>query len=190
MAARTVARPRTPLKCTACGKNGHTRERCWTIVGYPPGREPRFNMSRPSILGKPPSTANQISLTPSTSIPVPGLSPEMYQKLLSLLAPSPTPTDPSPTNFAGNLFSPSDFPFNRRLHWVVDSGASHHICHHRESFVDLKPLASPYHIRLPTGEDIPAQGLGTCFSQSQADHSLFTRITSSSISIQKLIDSF
>ncbi|CAI9782037.1 unnamed protein product [Fraxinus pennsylvanica] len=39
----------------------------------------------------------------------------MYQKLISLLAPSPTPTDPSPINFAGNLFSPSDFSFDRHF---------------------------------------------------------------------------
>ncbi|XP_058106248.1 uncharacterized protein LOC131249454 [Magnolia sinica] len=55
--------------------------------------------------------------------------------------PSQPPNDPSPTNFAGNLFSPFDFSFNRRLHWVVDSGASHHICHQRDASADLKPLA-------------------------------------------------
>ncbi|XP_035544643.1 uncharacterized protein LOC118348024 [Juglans regia] len=69
MVVRTTGRPKSPLKCTVCGRDGHTCDHCLTIVGYPPGQEPRTK-SCPSILGQP-------------------LSPKLYQKLLSLLAPSP-----------------------------------------------------------------------------------------------------
>ncbi|KAA8541364.1 hypothetical protein F0562_025317 [Nyssa sinensis] len=80
-----------------------------------------------------------------------------------MLAPSPSPIESSSVNFIGNLFSPQlNFPFNWRLYWVVDSGASHHICHHKDAFTDLQPFATPHSIQLLTGQDIPAKGLGTC----------------------------
>ncbi|KAA8541115.1 hypothetical protein F0562_025086 [Nyssa sinensis] len=73
-----------------------------------------------------------------------------------MLASSSSPIESSSVNFIGNLFSSQlNFPFNRRLHWVVDSGVSHHICHHKDAFTDLQPLATPHSIRLPTGQDIP-----------------------------------
>ncbi|XP_022889293.1 uncharacterized protein LOC111404764 [Olea europaea var. sylvestris] len=55
MTARTPVQNRTPLKCTECGRNGHRRERCWVIIGYPPRREPKNRQS--SILGRPPVAA-------------------------------------------------------------------------------------------------------------------------------------
>ncbi|XP_042969018.1 uncharacterized protein LOC122301689 [Carya illinoinensis] len=111
MATCTTANPQPPLKCTTCGKDGHTRECCCTIVRYPPGQEPCTDKLRASILGQPPSTTNLVSLTPSTSSLVLGLSSELYQKLLNLLTPSQPSIDPSPTNFAitcsPHLISPS-----------------------------------------------------------------------------------
>ncbi|KAA8524508.1 hypothetical protein F0562_010931 [Nyssa sinensis] len=52
MVVRPGGRPKSSFKCMTCCKEGHTRGRCWTIVGYPPGRNPR-SMNQPSILSQP-----------------------------------------------------------------------------------------------------------------------------------------
>ncbi|XP_041002384.1 sucrose transport protein-like [Juglans microcarpa x Juglans regia] len=83
----------------ACDKDGNTRDRCWTLVGYPPSRNPRPK-TQPSILGQPPSRIYQTAVTPSASSPIPGLSLELYQKLFGLLAPSSSPIKSS-VNFIG-----------------------------------------------------------------------------------------
>ncbi|XP_018860061.2 uncharacterized protein LOC109021798 [Juglans regia] len=101
LAARNSTHERPPLKCSECGKDGHLRNRCWLIVGYPPGREPR-NHRKPSLLGKPPSAS--VHLADSSSSPIPGLSPEDYQQL-KLLLKTPTPM----ANFVGPSIEEADW---------------------------------------------------------------------------------
>ncbi|GMY21722.1 hypothetical protein FCV25MIE_16963 [Fagus crenata] len=90
-AAANSSTSRPNHRCTECGKTGHTRDRCWRVIGYPSGRDPR-SKPRPSLLGKPPPSltpvANQASFSSDSSL-VPSLTPELYQKLLDLLNPTP-----------------------------------------------------------------------------------------------------
>ncbi|KAF5459477.1 hypothetical protein F2P56_023418, partial [Juglans regia] len=70
-AAHSGGPPKKPLLCTECGKHGHTRDRCWRIIGYPTSRESRGKQPS-SILGKPPSSSPMVHQVSSSS-PIPGL---------------------------------------------------------------------------------------------------------------------
>ena len=45
--------------------------------------------------------------------------------------------------------------------WVIDSGASHHLCRNRRCFRNLKPLRQPVMVRLGDSSTIPATAAGT-----------------------------
>ena len=47
--------------------------------------------------------------------------------------------------------------------WVIDSGATHHLCRNRHSFRNLKPLAKPVMVRLGDSSTIPAIAAGTIY---------------------------
>ncbi|XP_041024420.1 uncharacterized protein LOC121265042 [Juglans microcarpa x Juglans regia] len=95
LAAHSGGPTKQPLQCTICDKMGHSRDRCWRVNGYPAGRD-THGKSRLSLLGKPPSTSASMAHQVSTSSPFPGLTHDMYQKLLDLLQPN-TPS----ANFMG-----------------------------------------------------------------------------------------
>ncbi|XP_041025291.1 uncharacterized mitochondrial protein AtMg00810-like [Juglans microcarpa x Juglans regia] len=146
--------------------------------------------------------AHQASSSTASSS-VPGLSPDLSQKLLDLLSPS----NPS-ANFVGNVSYNLSSPQGQT--WIIDSGASHHMCHDRTLFF---ALSSPSHaskdpqstmligaaelcngLYMYRPQPITALSTQTLankilwhqrldFHQSQADHSLFTIITHTSITI-------
>lgn len=43
--------------------------------------------------------------------------------------------------------------------WVIDSGATHHVCHNRSPFTTLKPLLNTF-VTLPTGNSVSIIGIG------------------------------
>ncbi|KAA8535330.1 hypothetical protein F0562_030333 [Nyssa sinensis] len=106
LAARFTTSAKQPIKCSECGKDGHPRHRCWRIIGYPPGREPRHPNPKPSLLGKPPTAAHFAGATAS---PIPGLSPANYQQLMNLLQPQSSEPPPTIDQFVGPSVEEADW---------------------------------------------------------------------------------
>ncbi|XP_042954531.1 uncharacterized protein LOC122290930 [Carya illinoinensis] len=103
LAAHSSGPTKQPLQCTFYVKMGHSHDRCWRVIGYPTGRDNR-GKQRPSLLRKPPLTSAPMAHQVSTSSPLPGLTHEMYQKLLDLLQPNP-----SSANFMGPTVDEADW---------------------------------------------------------------------------------
>ncbi|KAL9995437.1 putative RNA-directed DNA polymerase [Helianthus debilis subsp. tardiflorus] len=122
--------PNPNLKCTHCNMVGHTVDRCFELIGYPPGFRKRSN----NLSGKTGvSSKSNAVIGSSTSASNSGLpfTPEQIAKLLSLVG------DKSGTESSGiggesimlnNCVScSSSVLFGSFFSWIVDSGASQHM---------------------------------------------------------------
>ncbi|GKB85257.1 putative RNA-directed DNA polymerase [Tanacetum coccineum] len=146
--------PNPNLLCKHCNMIGHTIEKCYELVGYPPGykrnpilnRQPsssynrRFNANS-EVREYAPSTSG--SNAPSTSGSLTGsFTSDQMMKLLSLINDKPSPaanmSGIKPTFYNNNVFfdmhidkffcakSNCDM-FNITLGWIIDSGANQHM---------------------------------------------------------------
>ncbi|KAF5771335.1 putative transcription factor interactor and regulator CCHC(Zn) family [Helianthus annuus] len=87
--------PNPNFKCTHCNKLGHTNDRCYELVGYPPG----FKKKPGGQSGK--SGSNNRSNVSSVSAPsLSPFTPEQVAKLLSLVG-EKTSSDPQGSNMGG-----------------------------------------------------------------------------------------
>ncbi|KAK9666822.1 hypothetical protein RND81_14G213600 [Saponaria officinalis] len=66
---------------------------------------------------------------------------------------------PDAANFAGNSFSSvtPDFLYNS---WIIDSGATDHMCSNKSLFSIMTPIPKPYSISLPTGQVVIIDSVG------------------------------
>ncbi|KAJ0830242.1 putative RNA-directed DNA polymerase [Helianthus annuus] len=118
--------PNPNLKCTHCNMLGHTVERCFEIIGYPPGFKKKPN----NMSGKGKSNAVIGSSTVQSSSGLP-FTAEQIAKLLSLVG-EKTGVDPPGVGgescFINSCVScSSSLFFGSVCSWVVDSGASQHM---------------------------------------------------------------
>lgn len=112
--------------CTHCNVLGHTVDRCYKLHGYPPGYRNQKGNSTPSTA----AAKTKIS-------PVPGFTTEQCQILLNMLqshlttakVDSDSPS-PSGTAHVAGTCSSLDPITSTHHNWIVDSGASAHICSH------------------------------------------------------------
>ena len=162
-----------------CGKLGHFMEKCYKLVGFPPGYKQKGKIS----------VANQVIFygengqfeAASSSFP---FTAEQCQQLLSMLsshASSSTSQDVVHAansalsgiscasfqdsiclNLKNSIFSEN--PSNKIAHnaetWVLDTGATDHIIHSISLFTSITSSLSSF-VHLPNGEMVLVTHIGT-----------------------------
>lgn len=160
--------------CSACNKVGHTREKCWTIVGYPVGHprhhkgqqakpkwksgtrnNQRWSKHKQEGTSRVAANVHSGSQSDMSIDYTPPITTQQLEQLLKLL---PTPSKAGPTDTDDEIdtsYSSMVFCYlaeSVHSEWIVDSGASDHMCGDYNMLID--PVATKHEpkINLPTGE--------------------------------------
>ncbi|KAJ4717700.1 Retrovirus-related Pol polyprotein from transposon TNT 1-94 [Melia azedarach] len=158
--------------CTHCGYSGHTIDKCYKLHGYPPGYKPRQKQNLPQV-------ANQVSdvgisnNSNHMSNFVQMLNPSQYSHLMAMLsnhlsdAKNGSDAAIPLIQASGTCLSISINPiFCSSRYWIVDSGATSHICFSKHDFLSMKPVQNAFVI-LPNQSRISVQHIGTVKLSSQ-----------------------
>ncbi|KAK1440796.1 hypothetical protein QVD17_06628 [Tagetes erecta] len=134
--------------CDLCGRDGHNKEGCFKKIGYPewwPGK------------GKRDKVKARAACVETNSSPIPGLSSEQYQALISHLAGkgSTLQNESQPeANMAGKTDQGND--------WIIDSGCTEHITNRAEWLEGKVKSTFEPPVVIPNGDSIPVEGKGSC----------------------------
>jgi hypothetical protein len=137
--------------CSYCRKPNHTEDICYSKHGYPAGH-PRHAVSNAS--------SNNNGRAAHTS-----LASTLYGAVADEVAAAPAPTPIATTASTAHIQQPPRPATNSRsepvecCEWLIDSGASQHLCNTRAWFADLEPVTG---IKVQLGDNrfISATGRG------------------------------
>lgn len=146
--------PRDRPFCSACNIHGHTTETCYKIHGYPTGYKSRFKNSSYNRSHIPVAPVNQVSdqwLPPETNSEnnqefFQSLDKNQYTQLMSMFAKHLSATDNSQNISGENHSTGTCFSFSvphtliSPQTWIVDSGASRHICSNMADFISMRSI--------------------------------------------------
>ncbi|KAL4323650.1 hypothetical protein GQ457_11G006340 [Hibiscus cannabinus] len=141
-----VKTPTNPRKvrpqCSHCGLLGHIKERCYKLHGYPPGYRSKNLVN---------SSVNNAHTNAIMDPPTESLTSQQCQQLIAMLtnqlqAASTSGVHSTTVNLAmqGKILSfvNSLSSFNVKNSWIIDSGASRHVCYSKDLFESLAPLSA------------------------------------------------
>lgn len=172
MYSRTQGQVPRQTLCTACKGRGHSAERCWTVVGYPPWHS-RFNSSaahKPRTeqqnTGSRWSKTNAPKLAATAQQSSSGIlfSQEQLQQLAQLMPQlqqssikNSESDEELDVHFSGMI---SEKLSSSSLEWIVDSGASDHMTPCLNMFDNATPVSQSHTINLPTGDTVRITHIG------------------------------
>ena len=141
--------------CTHCGYLGHTIDKCYKLHGYPPGYKPRQKCHYNNNTTNSTSQVNQVSESPMVSGNnfVQMLNHSPYSQFLSMLSShlkeAKLDDNSASTSVKGTCLSvPANTTLLSIKCWIVDSGATSHICYCKYAFTSLK-LVQDVYVTLP-----------------------------------------
>nr|KYP37322.1 Retrovirus-related Pol polyprotein from transposon TNT 1-94 [Cajanus cajan] len=143
-------------KCAHCGIMGHTKDKCYKLVGYPPNY---FSKNKQVHV------ANQVLDNPESSDQNKSdiLTPAQCQQLINFLTNQiqlNNPAEAVPTNVSGICMNTSLLMHHSHYRWVIDSGATSHICCHRNMYHSYTSLSDSY-VMLPNSTKVKIVGIGS-----------------------------
>lgn len=133
--------------CTFCSKEGHNRDGCFKIIGYPdwwPGKK-----------DKPRTKATCVELGPS---PIAGLTDEQYHLFVNHFK-EENVVDSKNTQPMAHMAGKIDSNYE----WVVDSGATEHITHRIDFLENVTKNPKETPVVIPNGEKVSVEGEGIHF---------------------------
>ncbi|KAL5566450.1 hypothetical protein UlMin_029614 [Ulmus minor] len=165
--------------CAHCGYLGHTIDKCYKLHGYPPGFKFRNSNSMGNTGKYSPVTqnrpmANQTGAssdqgddsTDQTSS-VSTLSSSQCQQLIALLSTQLSSTSPMNNEqqpVVSNFTGISSFiPLNS---WILDTGATHHVCHNETLFESFESTFVASYVTLPNGQSASIDCVGRDISRA------------------------
>lgn len=159
------------LMCTACGKRGHTNDKCWTVTGqYPkwhykykanPKNSPNKWMGNKTGAVK---MANNVQGNVGEQSVV--MTSQQLEELLKLIpqgnsaqGKSSETDDELECGFSGMVFS-NKGKAAESVEWIIDSEASDHMTSSIESMENVRVAPSTFSITLPTGDTAMIEHVG------------------------------
>ena len=169
---------RESVVCEFCNYNGHTKEQCYKLIGYPsdwPKNRKQGSSQFANQVGNYFSscsdeaknsssydTSQGVVGTAAQSPILPSFTPEQYQQILHLL--NKINYDSSPTIQTANAGTQRSTSVNSgSVKWIIDTGASNHMasnseilhtCHKMSQYADNK-------VHLPTGQTVSVAYTGS-----------------------------
>ncbi|WOH08594.1 hypothetical protein DCAR_0728038 [Daucus carota subsp. sativus] len=175
---------RSTLKCSYCNFNGHSREQCYKLIGYPPN----WKKKKKSAASNP---ANPFRNLPKSNVDASAASVSQLDQMQQQI----TQLNTLVTSFVGTgqmlkipeehmagmvvAYSNSIFSSVSQNTWLIDTGATDHMCCSLSLMSNVASLDSPVHVALPTGSAILVTQAGTVqFNASfRLEHVLFMPTT-------------
>ncbi|WJX63250.1 hypothetical protein P8452_48162 [Trifolium repens] len=157
-------------ECSYCGKTNHVVENCYMKHGFPPNYGKNYAANNTSVESSEErdDADDTKSVRGQNNSDTFGFTKEQYNHLVSLLqaSGSSNSTSSSKVNIASGHVTSGTTKFACSINssplgsWIVDSGASDHICSSMKLFSSYTSIA-PIHIRLPNGSTSISRYAGT-----------------------------
>ncbi|KAK9741839.1 hypothetical protein RND81_03G132500 [Saponaria officinalis] len=154
-----VTDPKRVISCNYCKKPGHTIDRCYKLQ-YNRSRKFANNAQTNGILGS--YNHNVAAVDRNMSSSTPDITPDMLEQLRTILQNQSQSSQilPSAANFAGNIFLTLVTSTSINF-WILDSGASDHMCADKRLFSYMQSILKPYNVSLPNGESVRITQMGS-----------------------------
>ncbi|CAM8978347.1 unnamed protein product [Rhodiola kirilowii] len=150
--------------CTFCHMQGHTRETCYKVHGYPPGhRMNKESQQKTGIIMANNTTSNVTdagtSADKNTQLDV---IQEQLKQLFSMMNKSDGKSGSSANHtYIAGITCLSTKLFSKDV-WIVDSGASDHIASQFEILQNVRCLKPALEVIMPNGGTSTVTHIGTC----------------------------